>query len=83
MTAVVPLCLQCQRFRGIAEGKGYICEAFGDKPIPPDILANARDHRFAYPGDHGMRFDPASEEQVKAQRLDLVSLSLGQRQYPG
>lgn len=44
----------------------WTCDAF-PAGIPAPITANRRDHRKAYPGDHGLRFDPAPEVPGAAQ----------------
>ncbi len=36
------------------------CPAFGDVPIPEEIQLNLHDHRFAYDGDSGVRFEARS-----------------------
>lgn len=79
---VLPLCLRCKRFRGVLADVGYVCEAFGEKSIPPDILANAADHRFAYRGDSGLRFEPAETGEILDRNLDLISLAVG-RMFSG
>ncbi len=37
---------------------GPTCDAFPDG-IPDEILFNLVDHRKPYPGDHGIRYEPA------------------------
>lgn len=73
---ITPLCLRCAHFRGVLVNVGYICTAFGDKSIPPDILANAADHRLAYPGDGGIRFAPASEQEWRELQQELVGWTM-------
>jgi hypothetical protein len=75
--SLLPLCLRCARFRGIAEDVGYVCEAFGGKSIPPEILSNAADHRYPYPGDGGRRFAPLERDALRGREIDLVALALG------
>lgn len=74
---IVPLCLSCKYFRGVGAAIGYVCEAFGEKAIPPDILANAKDHRFPVPGDRGLRYEPVEGTEAEARSVDLVSLAIG------
>ena len=45
---------QCDVCRHKREGN--TCAAFPDG-IPDEILTNAHDHRKAYPGDKGIRFE--------------------------
>jgi hypothetical protein len=41
---------------------GLRCRAFGGGSIPGPILDNQVDHREAYPGDHGVRWEPSGPE---------------------
>lgn len=48
-------CLRCRHFR-----RSIFCDAFPDLPgIPGVILDNQADHRQPYPGDNGIRWEPA------------------------
>jgi hypothetical protein len=40
---------------------GLPCVAFPDG-VPDELYYNKRDHRKPYPGDHGVRWEAASEE---------------------
>ena len=48
-------CFDCKHW--IDRGR---CEAFPDG-VPDEILTNAHDHRKAYPGDKGIRFEKIKE----------------------
>jgi len=48
----VPQCLSCVHL----DRETFKCSAFDDRPIPEDIQFNLCDHRYPYPGDHGVRF---------------------------
>jgi hypothetical protein len=51
----VPQCLDCVHLRP----RIWSCAAFpGRSTIPEAILTGRHDHRDAYPGDHGVRFEP-------------------------
>ena len=53
VAAPLPQCIKCKHLdRGTLQ-----CPAFGDKPIPDDIQLNLSDHRYPYPGDHGVLFE--------------------------
>jgi hypothetical protein len=49
---VLTPCISCLHFR-----KNANCDAF-PKGIPEKILDGNNKHRKAYPGDHGIRFEP-------------------------
>lgn len=53
-----PVCSLCRHFLGWKEGerRGH-CSAFPDG-IPVRIWRGEHTHRTAYPGDHGIRFEP-------------------------
>jgi hypothetical protein len=63
---VPPLCNQCRYFLGVVEaalapnrvGLVPICLAF-PRGIPEPIRDGKYDHRTPYPGDCGLRFEPA------------------------
>src|SRR6266576_6431348 len=55
-TGISPQCFACRHLIGVVTNIGWQCAAFGDRPIPKEILVNAADHREPYPGDMGMRF---------------------------
>ena len=59
----VSQCVSCARKRA-----GVRCEAYGDRDIPAAILMNRHDHREAYPGDHGLRFDPRAAPKPQSRR---------------
>ena len=51
-----PMCYTCRHWNG--QPSDSKCTAFGDDPIPWDILAGDHDHHLHYPGDHGIRYSP-------------------------
>lgn len=51
MTEPIIVCYTCKHYTG-----NMRCKAF-DK-IPDDILIGKNDHRQAYPGDKGIRYEP-------------------------
>jgi hypothetical protein len=55
LNRVVPL--QCSRCLHLRDHQLWTCDAFPNG-IPALILTNSFDHRNAYPGDHGIRFEP-------------------------
>lgn len=57
---IMPQCMDCKHFfLGSGKGGGTLrCEAFPTEPgIPQPILIAKHDHRNAYPGDRGIRFE--------------------------
>ena len=52
-----PSCNNCKNRTGDME-----CKAFPEG-IPFPILAADSDHKTAYPGDHGIQFEPIEEEE--------------------
>jgi hypothetical protein len=58
-----PVCTFCRYLR-----RGYKqrqCAAFPDD-IPMEIWLGENDHRQPYPGDHGIRFAPMTDEDIAA-----------------
>lgn len=53
-----PACFECVHFRGRDES-GPTCGAFPDG-IPREIYFGGVDHRRPYPGDGGVRWEPAA-----------------------
>jgi hypothetical protein len=54
-----PACMLCTRYE-----PDDTCEAF-PKGIPRKILEGEVKHIKAYPGDHGLQFDPIDEDAKK------------------
>lgn len=53
-------CLLCKHFNLASEG----CAAF-PLGIPEEILSGQHDHRKAYDGDGGIRWEPADDEAAE------------------
>lgn len=65
----MPICSGCTHFDRKYKGHGYRCTAFPDG-IPREILESAADHRQAYAGDQGIRFEPIENaDAVYAEKL--------------
>jgi len=55
-TGPAPICVKCKWWN--KEGLGFTCRAFPGG-IPREIILTLHDHRFSFPGDHGIRYEPA------------------------
>jgi len=51
------LCGDCQHVHPLGKDGILRCKAFPDG-IPGEILDGKHDHKNAYPGDNGIRFEP-------------------------
>lgn len=57
---VVPQCCRCRHFDTSDPSGPARCKAFPDGDgIPAEIFLNKVDHHDPFPGDHGVRFEPA------------------------
>lgn len=64
-------CIYCKHFQGATsqgnpQGNPFatpkICAAF-PQGIPQEVLLTIHDHRLPFDGDHGVRYEPTSEEE--------------------
>ncbi len=60
---VIPICWNCKHYR-----EDVTCAAF-PKGIPAEILESEANHRYAYAGDHRIRFEPLPEKQKNLERI--------------
>ena len=67
MTSIAPpICVACKHRQGtLLDPK---CDAFPDA-IPTPILLSETDHRQAYPGDHGIQFEPKDKDAAEYARM--------------
>lgn len=73
-TRPAPACFECVHFRGRTEA-GPTCEAFPGG-IPDDIYFGGVDHRRPYPGDRGVRWEPAEGVPGYPPVLEVVDPNL-------
>jgi hypothetical protein len=60
--ALSPICSFCRHLRGFRR-----CDAFPDE-IPLAIWTGENDHRRPVDGDHGIRFEPLTDQQLADRR---------------
>ena len=60
MTHELLQCNLCAHFRGFNKDFDGMCDAF--KVIPYDLMFQKKDHRFPFPGDNEIRWQPIDEE---------------------
>lgn len=65
--AAPPICDACSRLGPKPDGPGLACEAF-PAGIPDAILVEGFDHRQAFDGDNGVRFqlEPGADGRLAA-----------------
>ena len=69
IAAPLPQCIKCKHLdRGTLQ-----CPAFGDAPIPDDIQLNLSDHRYPYPGDHGVLFEERRSSRLSGEHSPSLS----------
>lgn len=65
MTTILSQCFRCKHFERDNEKFVFRCAAFPDGDgIPDEILLNRFDHRNAYEGDNGVRFEPIEDDPL-------------------
>jgi hypothetical protein len=76
-----PICAGCTRFHGYVT---RTCDAFPEE-IPETIWSTETDHRFPFPGDHGIVFEPRTlDDDVYASiTYDETDQILGRARRPG
>lgn len=70
-----PACFACVHFHGWG-ALGPTCDAF-PKQVPDDIYFGQVDHRQPFPGDHGIRWEPAEGVTEYPERLSRVRRGQG------
>jgi hypothetical protein len=71
--ALSPICSFCRHWQGDRR-----CDAFPEE-IPLAIWIGENDHRQPIEGDHGIRFEPLTEEQVADLRARAAGSTLLER----
>jgi hypothetical protein len=79
MILQMPLCMVCKHRKKDATGHWFVCEAFPEG-IPGEIITGVFKHTRKYPGDNGIRFEPAVKDEAQALK-DKIDKSI--RPYLG
>lgn len=58
-------CNECAHYFGL-----FRCDAFPDEDIPHEIISGEFDHRKAFRGDHGVRFEALPNSPLANQKND-------------
>jgi len=58
-TYAAPECMECRHLHRDPNATTNTCDAFPGG-IPEPLILGQRLHRKPYPGDHGVRFEPAA-----------------------
>ena len=66
-------CAYCRHLQG-QRGATIICAAF-PQGIPVEIVDNEFDHKQAYPGDHGTRWEQSENSLQRIGPIDLFTAS--------
>lgn len=62
MTVSLSRCMRCARY-SVDVLDNNACDAYPDG-IPEAIITGEHDHTQPYPGDNGIRWEPAQEESI-------------------
>ena len=69
MTSTMPfLCMGCVHLESDTYGEIGLCSAY-PTGIPEEIWSGAVDHRKAYKGDHGIKFEPDGPRGAEIEKI--------------